>query len=61
MPDKSKWAKFPIPKEQMHTGIFTAPHGLSFDKDGNLYVQDWVRSGRVTKLVKLGNQLALVF
>lgn len=54
-PDKSQWAKFPIPKEEMHTGIFTAPHGLSFDKDGNLYVQDWNRSGRVTKLVKLGN------
>ena len=30
-----------------------APHGLSFDKDGNLYVQDWNKSGRVTKLTKL--------
>lgn len=52
-PDKSQWAKFPVPKEAMKTGIFTAPHGLSFDADGNLYVQDWNKSGRVTKLEKL--------
>jgi hypothetical protein len=52
-PDKGQWAKFPVPKEQMKLGIFTAPHGLSFDKDGNLYVQDWNASGRVTKLRKL--------
>ena len=52
-PDKSQWAKFPVPKDQMKLGIFTAPHGLSFDKDGNLYVQDWNQSGRVTKLRKL--------
>jgi hypothetical protein len=52
-PDKSQWANFPIPKDQMKPGIFTAPHGLSFDKDGNLYVQDWNQSGRVTKLRKL--------
>ncbi len=52
-PDKSQWANFNVPLDKMHTGIFTAPHGLSFDKDGNLYVQDWNVSGRVTKLKKL--------
>ncbi len=52
-PDKSQWAKFPVPPEQMHLGIFTAPHGLSFDKAGNLYVEDWNKTGRVTKLTKL--------
>jgi DNA-binding beta-propeller fold protein YncE len=52
-PDKTQWADFPIPKDQMKLGIFTAPHGLSFDKDGNLYVQDWNVSGRVTKLSKI--------
>jgi DNA-binding beta-propeller fold protein YncE len=52
-PNKAQWAKFPVPKDQMKLGIFTAPHGLSFDKDGNLYVQDWNQSGRVTKLTKL--------
>ena len=52
-PNKGQWAGFGVPKEQMKLGIFTAPHGLSFDKDGNLYVQDWNKSGRVTKLTKL--------
>ncbi|MCW1923159.1 hypothetical protein OKA05_11395 [Luteolibacter arcticus] len=52
-PNKAQWAGFGIPLDQMKTGIFTAPHGLSFDKAGNLYVQDWNASGRVTKLKKL--------
>ncbi len=52
-PDQTQWAGFGISKDKMKLGIFTAPHGLSFDKDGNLYVQDWNASGRVTKLRKL--------
>jgi DNA-binding beta-propeller fold protein YncE len=52
-PNKAQWAKFPIPPNEMSLGIFTAPHGLSFDKDGNLYVEDWNQTGRVTKLVKV--------
>ena len=51
-PDKSQWANFGVPPEQWHEGIFTAPHGLSFDAQGNLYVQDWNKTGRLTKLVK---------
>ena len=51
-PNKAQWAKFPIPPSEMQLGIFTAPHGLSFDKAGNLYVQDWNETGRVTKLTK---------
>lgn len=49
-PNKKQWAKFPIPLTEMSLGIFTSPHGLSFDKDGNLYVQDWNKSGRITML-----------
>lgn len=52
-PNKAQWAKFPIPLTEMPLGIFTSPHGLSFDKAGNLYVQDWNQSGRITKLTKL--------
>ena len=52
-PNKAQWAKFPIPPNEMSLGIFTAPHGLSFDMDGNLYVEDWNQTGRVTKLVKV--------
>ncbi|GAA5128262.1 hypothetical protein JIN84_01785 [Luteolibacter yonseiensis] len=52
-PDKSQWANFGVAPQDMKLGIFTAPHGLSFDKAGNLYVQDWNKTGRVTKLTKL--------
>jgi sugar lactone lactonase YvrE len=52
-PNKKQWANFKIEPQDMSLGIFTAPHGLSFDKDGNLYVEDWNQTGRVTKLVKL--------
>ena len=52
-PDKSQWANFGVPPAAWKEGIFTAPHGLCFDKEGNLYVQDWNQSGRVTKLKRL--------
>jgi len=50
-PNKKQWANFKVPVTDQKPGIFTAPHGLSFDKVGNLYVQDWNATGRVTKLV----------
>ena len=51
-PNKAQWANFKVPPQEQKLGIFTAPHGLSFDKAGNLYVQDWNVSGRITKLTK---------
>jgi DNA-binding beta-propeller fold protein YncE len=51
-PNQAQWANFGVSPQDQQLGIFTAPHGLSFDKDGNLYVQDWNKTGRVTKLVK---------
>ncbi len=57
-PDKSQWAKFDIPPTAWKTGIFTAPHGITYDHEGNLYVQDWNKTGRVTKLVKTSGEVA---
>ncbi len=51
-PNQAQWANFGVSPQDQQLGIFTAPHGLSFDKAGNLYVQDWNKTGRVTKLVK---------
>ncbi|MBT8038152.1 MAG: 6-bladed beta-propeller [Verrucomicrobiae bacterium] len=50
-PNKKQWAGFRVKPEDQKLGIFTAPHGLSFDKEGNLYVQDWNATGRVSKLM----------
>lgn len=48
-PEPRKRAKYKVPVADWETGIFTAPHGLSWDHRGNLYVQDWNMIGRVTK------------
>ncbi|MEQ9407756.1 MAG: peptidase [Fuerstiella sp.] len=34
-------------------GLFVHPHDACFDQDGNIYVVEWVKTGRVTKLVKV--------
>ena len=34
-------------------GQFICPHGACFDRDGNIFVVEWVEVGRVTKLRKL--------
>lgn len=51
-PDKAKRAKFIVKPKDQTLGLFTAPHGLGFAANGDLYVQDWNASGRITKLKK---------
>ncbi|MEM9079135.1 MAG: 6-bladed beta-propeller [Verrucomicrobiota bacterium] len=52
-PNKELWAKKPIPEGQLFDGLFTSPHGLSWDNEGNIVVQDWNVTGRVTKLKRV--------
>ena len=33
-------------------GCFVHPHDARFDKDGNIYIAEWVKTGRITKLVR---------
>jgi DNA-binding beta-propeller fold protein YncE len=44
---------FGVPQEKWVEGVFSGTHGSYFDKDGNLYVQDWNTSGRIIKLVRV--------
>ena len=37
--DKKQGGNFGVPPEAWQEGIFTAPHGICFDADGNLYEQ----------------------
>jgi hypothetical protein len=38
---------------QWKPGRFVHPHDAAFDQDGNLFVTEWVATGRVTKLRRL--------
>jgi outer membrane protein assembly factor BamB len=49
-PDKSQWASYPVPPDKWQEGIFTAPHSAGYDANGNLYVTDWNKFGRISRL-----------
>jgi hypothetical protein len=52
-PDPTKGRNFNIPQDQWVEGLFSGTHGSYWDKDGNLYVQDWNVAGRIMKLVRV--------
>lgn len=52
-PDPAKGGAHNIPQDQWVEGIFSGTHGSYWDKEGNLYVQDWNISGRIMKLVRV--------
>ncbi len=51
--DPSTRVNFNVPQEKWIEGIFNGTHGSDWDKDGNLYIQDWNVSGRIMKLVRV--------
>ena len=52
-PDPATKVNHNVPQAQWIEGIFNGTHGSYWDKDGNLYVQDWNVSGRIMKLVRV--------
>ncbi len=51
-PDPMKGGSFKVPQAEWIEGVFSGTHGSYWDKDGNLYVQDWNVDGRIMKLVR---------
>jgi 6-bladed beta-propeller len=51
--DPAKRGNHNVPQEQWVEGVFSGTHGSSWNRDGNLYVQDWNISGRIMKLVRV--------
>ena len=51
--DPTKRANYNVRQAEWIEGIFSGTHGSSWDKDGNLYVQDWNVAGRIMKLVRV--------
>jgi hypothetical protein len=52
-PDKPNPQRTTQNRADFIPGQFIAPHGACFDKDGNIFVAEWVEIGRVTKLRKV--------
>jgi hypothetical protein len=48
-PDTAERANYSVPPPAWKEGIFTAPHGLAFGANGDLFVQDWNASGRLSR------------
>jgi hypothetical protein len=38
-----------VPPEKWRTGITTSPHGVTFDKDGNVVTSEWNKWGRILR------------
>jgi hypothetical protein len=51
--DEKKRATNKITPDQWVDGQFIAPHGLSWDRQGNIYIAEWNLSGRVVKLKRV--------
>ena len=52
-PDPKRSGSYGVPQAQWVEGEFDALHGSAWDRDGNLYVQDWNATGRIMKLVRV--------
>jgi len=52
-PDPAQGGNYNVPQEKWVEGVFSGTHGSYWDKDGNIYVQDWNVSGRIMKLVRV--------
>ncbi|MCF2948852.1 hypothetical protein L0668_12095 [Paraglaciecola aquimarina] len=35
--------------DQWKSGVFTAPHGITFDHKGNLFITEWNKTGRIVR------------
>ena len=52
-PQKAQWANYNLEPREIARPYFSAAHGCFFDRDANIYISDWNRTGRVTKLARM--------
>ncbi len=52
-PNKKEWAKNGLPVKDWNNAYFSAPHGVCWGNDGDVYVTEWNRFGRLHKLEKV--------
>lgn len=52
-PNRKQWARFNVKPAEWKPQYFIAPHGVSFDEKGNLWIQDWNVIGRLNFLKRI--------
>ena len=52
-PRHAQWANYNLNPGDIAPALFSAAHGCHIDQDANIYVSDWNKSGRVTKLQRI--------
>lgn len=50
---RPQWANYDVDPGAIAGASFSAAHGCFVDPDGNIYVSDWNRTGRITKLARV--------
>jgi hypothetical protein len=53
-PERAQWANYEVVPDQIGATHFSAAHGCFIDGQANIYISDWNKTGRVTKLVRSG-------
>jgi hypothetical protein len=51
-PQTTQWANYGLDPHDIKADLFSAAHGCFIDSDRNIFVSDWNRTGRVTKLAR---------
>jgi len=51
-PQTTQWANYELDPHDIKADLFSAAHGCFIDSDRNIFVSDWNRTGRVTKLAR---------
>ena len=49
-PHKAQWAGYRLDPKDISPTVFSAAHGCHIDSNANIYVSDWNKTGRITKL-----------
>jgi len=52
-PKRDQWANYDLDPGSIAAASFSAAHGCFIDRNGDIYVSDWNRTGRVTKLTRM--------
>ena len=52
-PNRAMWAKYDLDPASVSPAFFSAAHGCLIDVQSNIYISDWNKTGRISKLERV--------